>query len=143
VITPNDDGTFTLNNPPEGVSADAWYWDQSLRDFGPGYVPPGFNELIIFDFTEGDGRKLMDSRLAEPYIIPENYPRVIFTVEESEALSIIGAEIGIYVAESRARWITQGGVDEEWDTYLGHLDALGLEEFVQIHRDALDRFRNS
>ncbi|MDR0898385.1 MAG: extracellular solute-binding protein, partial [Oscillospiraceae bacterium] len=35
VITKHEDGTFTLNNPPEGISADAWYWEQSLRDFGP------------------------------------------------------------------------------------------------------------
>ena len=38
VITKNSDGTYTLNNPPEGTSADAWYCDQSLRDFGPRYI---------------------------------------------------------------------------------------------------------
>ena len=141
VITPHEDGTFSLNNPPEGVSADAWYWDQSLRDFGPGYVPPGFNERLIFNPAEGDGRKLADSQLAEPYVIQDNFPRVIFTVEENEQLAIIGAELSSHVEEMRARWITQGGIDEEWDQYIAHLQTIGLDEFTEIHRVAFERFR--
>ena len=52
------DGTYTLNNPPEGTSADAWYWDRSLRDFGPKYSSIEFDKLIILDPTEGDGLKV-------------------------------------------------------------------------------------
>lgn len=44
VIEKNDDGTYTLMDPPAGTSADAWYWDQSLRDFGPKYVSPPFEK---------------------------------------------------------------------------------------------------
>ena len=44
--------------PPEGISADAWYWEQSLRDFGPKFVEPGFNEKLLLDPTAGDGFKL-------------------------------------------------------------------------------------
>ena len=46
VITKHDDGTYTLNDPPEGTSADAWYWDSSLRDFGPKYVSSEFEKNV-------------------------------------------------------------------------------------------------
>ena len=29
---------------PEGTSADAWYWDRSLRDFGPKYCSIEFDK---------------------------------------------------------------------------------------------------
>ncbi|MDF2611912.1 MAG: transporter substrate-binding protein, partial [Lachnospiraceae bacterium] len=46
VITKHDDGTYTLNDPPEGTSADSWYWDSSLRDFGPKYISAEFEKNI-------------------------------------------------------------------------------------------------
>ena len=68
VITKNDDGTYVLNDPPEGTSADAWYWDQSLRDFGPKFVEPGFSDKILLSKESGDGLKLELSKMADPYV---------------------------------------------------------------------------
>jgi putative aldouronate transport system substrate-binding protein len=139
VINKNDNGTYTLNNAPDGNN-DAWYWDQSLRDFGPKYVAPGFSDSIVFDKTVGDGRKLEDSKLADPYIM-EQYPLVIYTAEESEALAITGTEIGSYASQMRATFVTEGGVDEGWDAYVAQMEAIGLNEFVEIKVDAYNRFK--
>ncbi len=141
VITKNSDGTYAINNPPEGTSADEWYWNSSLRDFGPKYVEPGFSDKIIFDRSTGDGRKLEDSKLADPFIM-EQYPLVVFTPEESERLSITGTEIGTYVSQMRAEWIVNGGIEEGWDAYVTQLKNIGLDEFVQIKVDAYERFAN-
>ena len=111
-----------------------------MRDLGPKFSPPGWvSSRMQFDYTHGDGRKLYDSRLADPYIL-NSIPRVIFTVEEIEELSFLDVELRSFTLENRARWITQGGVDDDWDNYLATLQNLGVERFVQIHRDALERF---
>ncbi|MDR1542395.1 MAG: extracellular solute-binding protein [Clostridiales bacterium] len=140
VITKNSDGTYTLNNPPEGTSADAWYWDQSLRDFGPKFIAPGFSDLIKLDMTSGDGAKLEMSKLADPYIV-DQYPLVIFTEEESEELATLGADLDSYVSQSRIKWVTEGGIDEDWDAYLQQLKNMGLDRFVEIKMAALARAR--
>lgn len=138
VITKNEDGTYVLNDPPEGTSADAWYWDQSLRDFGPKFVEPGFSDKILLSKESGDGLKLELSKMADPYV-KQSYPSVIFTEEENNELSLIGTDIAEYVRQMRAKWVTEGGIDEDWDTYVEQLNAMGLERFVQIKVDALKR----
>ncbi len=139
VITKNSDGTYSLNNPPEGTSADAWYWDQSLRDFGPKFVDPNFNKNIKLDSTKGDGFKLEISKIADPFVtVP--FPDAIYTSDENTELATLTTDIGGYVLQTRANWITKGGIDEGWDEYVKKLNDMGLEKFVQIRMAAYDRF---
>ncbi|MDR1639172.1 MAG: extracellular solute-binding protein [Clostridiales bacterium] len=140
VITKNSDGTYSLNNPPEGTSADAWYWDQSLRDFGPKFIEPGFSEKILLDRTTGDGAKLELSKLADEFIV-DQYPLVIFTEEENNELASIGADLDSYVSQSRIKWITEGGIDQDWNAYIQQLKDMGLDRFVEIKMAALERAR--
>lgn len=139
VITKHDDGTYTLNDPPEGVSADAWYWDQSLRDFGPKYVSSEFEQNIVLSKESGDGLKVETSKLAEDFITTP-YPTVIHTVEENDELTVINADISSFVASKRAEWITTGGIEEGWDTYIEQLNQMGLERFLEIKTDAYSRY---
>ena len=140
VITKNNDGTYTLNDPPAGVSADAWYWDQSLRDFGPKFIESGFNSRILLSKTGGDGLKMESSKIADPYVM-EPYPNVIFTPEETSQLATLGTDIANYVNQMQAKWVSQGGIDADWDAYLRRLELMGLSRFVKIKLDAYTRFK--
>jgi putative aldouronate transport system substrate-binding protein len=140
VITKNADGTYTLNDPPAGTSADAWYWEQSLRDFGPKFVEPDFNSRILLSKTGGDGLKMETSKIADPYVV-EPYPNVIFTSAETEELATLGTDITNYVMQMQAQWLTRGGIDSGWDAYIRQLEVMGLERYVQIKTDAYRRYR--
>lgn len=139
VITKNADGTYELNNPPEGTSADAWYWDSSLRDFGPKFVSKDFQDKIKLSPTSGDGLKVELSKLGESTITTP-YPSVMFTNEENEERPTLTADIDKYVESMRAQWITEGGIDEGWDAYVEQLNAMGLERLIQIYTDAYARY---
>lgn len=138
VLTKNDDGTYSLNEPPQGVSADAWYWEQSLRDFGPKFVEPGFNEKLLLDPTTGDGFKLEIAKMAEDFVtVP--FPNLKYTQEENDELALLATDISGYCQQMRAKWVTEGGIEEEWDGYIEQLNAMGLERFVEIRMDAYNR----
>ncbi|MCL2702006.1 MAG: extracellular solute-binding protein [Defluviitaleaceae bacterium] len=138
VLTAHADGTYTLNEPPEGVGADRWYWDSSLRDFGPGFVEPGFSDLIKLDPTGGDGFKLEIAKMAEAYVtVP--FPALIYTAEETEELTFLQVDINAYVNQTQARWITQGGIEAEWDDYIAQLNLMGLERLIEIRLAAYER----
>ncbi|GJM69723.1 hypothetical protein HMSSN036_19390 [Paenibacillus macerans] len=85
VIRKNDDGTYTLMDPPEGTSADAWYWEQSLRDFGPKYVSPSFEKNIVLNPEAGDGLKLEIDKMGSEYVTTP-FPNVMYTAEEFQEL---------------------------------------------------------
>ncbi|WP_223068626.1 extracellular solute-binding protein [Paenibacillus caui] len=141
VVQKNDDGTYALMTPPEGTSADAWYWEQSVRDFGPKYVSPSFEKKIKLDPTTGDGLKLSIDKLGSDYVTTP-FPSVMYTAEEFQELPTLTTDIDTYIKTTRAEWITKGGIDEQWDGYVKKLNDMGLEQLVKIRTDAFDRYMN-
>lgn len=142
VIEAHADGTYSLNNPPEGISADSWYWESSLRDFGPSYVSPDFESRIKLNPESGDGLKLEINKLGRDYVV-DSYPKVMFTIEEYEELPLLTTDINSYIETTRARWITGGGIDAEWDEYIAQLERMGLERLVEIYVAAYDRYMDA
>ena len=55
-------------------------------------------------------------------------------------LTAVSADIDKYVETTRAKWVTEGGIDEEWDAYIEQLKTMGLEQLVQIYTDAYERY---
>ncbi|OZQ76027.1 extracellular solute-binding protein [Paenibacillus odorifer] len=141
VIKKNDDSTYTLMDPPAGTSADAWYWDQSLRDFGPKYVSPSFESKIVLNPESGDGLKLQLDKLGSEYVTTP-FPNVMYTSEEFEELPTLTTDIDSYVNTMRAQFISKGGIDEGWDAYVSKLNKMGLEKLVKIRTDAYTRYMN-
>ncbi|HZG85796.1 extracellular solute-binding protein [Paenibacillus sp.] len=140
-IEKHGDGTYSLMAPPEGTSADAWYWENSLRDFGPKYVSPGFEKNIKLDPTTGDGLKLELDKLGKQFVT-EPYPEVMHTAEEYQELPTLTTDINSYIASTRAQWVTKGGIDEGWDAYVQQLNEMGLQRLIQIYEDAYERYMN-
>ena len=138
VIEDNGDGTYSLLDPPEGTSADAWYWEQSLRDFGPKYVPTTFNEKLKLSPDSGDGLKVEISKLGEAYIT-EPFPNIMYTIEEYEELATLTTDIDKYVKTTMAKWVTEGGIDESWDDYVSKLNEMGLDRLIEIRMDGYAR----
>lgn len=135
------DGTYTLMAPPEGTSADAWYWEKSLRDFGPKYASPEFEKSVKLDPTSGDGLKLELDKLGRDYVT-EPYPDVMYTAEEYQELPTLTTDINSYILSTRAQWVTSGGIDENWDAYVKQLNDMGLPKLIKIYEDAYDRYMN-
>ncbi|MEK0317471.1 extracellular solute-binding protein [Cohnella sp. 56] len=140
-ISKNEDGTYSLMDPPEGTSADAWYWDSSLRDFGPKYVSPEFEKKIKLDPATGDGLKLQLDSLGKNYVT-QPFPDVMYTVEEYAEMPTLTTDIESYIKSNRAKWITKGGIDQEWDAYVKKLNDMGLQKLIKIYSDAYDRYQN-
>lgn len=139
VISKHDDGTYTLNDPPEGTSADSWYWDSSLRDFGPKYVSKEFEKKISLSPDSGDGLKAELSKISDKTVtLP--YPNVMYTNEENEELPTLTTDIDKFVETTRAKWVTEGGIDEGWDAYVKQLNDMGLDTLIKIYTDAYNRY---
>ena len=75
-----------------------------------------------------------------PYFPEEYYPNTFLSLEESELVSELQADIEEYVKQMYAKWISEGGIDEEWDSYLAKLDSMGLAEYLAQYQSALDRY---
>lgn len=70
----------------------------------------------------------------------ESYPSVVYSLEEIDTINEYISDIKDYVSETSANWLINGGVDEEWDTYLKQLDSLGVNDVVAAWQSAYDRY---
>lgn len=77
----------------------------------------------------------------EPYLMDkeEVFYQNVYTSEEGEIRNRTIGEVEPYVIETMAKWITKGGVDEEWDDYLKQLDILGVQDWTGVMQAAYDR----
>lgn len=141
VINKDENGDYTLLDPPEGTSADAWYWEQSLRDFGPGYVTDELTDKLHLSPDSGDGLKLELAKLGDDYI-GTPFPVVMYTAEETEELATISTDTDKYISEMEAAWVTDSSrdIDAEWDEYINQLNIMGLERLIEIKVEVYNRY---
>ncbi|MDF2802201.1 MAG: sugar transporter substrate-binding protein [Anaerocolumna sp.] len=132
--------SYSLLPPTDGNSADTFAWISSLRDFGPKYVEDGFNDKVNLPTDSGDGLKLQLDKELREYAKPA-YPNVSYTNEQLNELSILYLDINSYVTTMQAKWVTEGGIDEEWDTYLDTLKQMGYDDFMKIQLDAYNNYQ--
>ena len=138
-ITDNGDGTYTVNVPTDGSSLDTSAWSNSFRDFGPKYMSADFQSKVVLPEDQGDGVKLALDAVNARYVTEDTnvaLPILHYTAEEEERLTTLGTDIYTYVESMYAHWVTEGGIEEEWDGYLAQLDQMGLPELLEIQKTA-------
>ena len=132
-------GTYTVLAPSDGNSADTFAWISSLRDFGPKYVADGFNDRVIYAAENGDASKLALDAEMKKYA-KEAYPNVSYTPDQLSTLATLFTDLDAYVSSNQATWVTEGGVDEQWDSYISQLEAMGYNDFIMIQQDAYNTY---
>lgn len=69
----------------------------------------------------------------------DTIPRVMMTTEELSRLAQIQPTISDIVDRYINQWVTGGVTDDNWNAYLGELQAAGVDELVSIYQSAVDR----
>lgn len=140
-VRENEDGTYDVLAPEDGSSLDTSAWSHSLRGFGPRYMTDEFAAKVNLPEDQGDGIKLKEDELNGKYVTYDRnigLPMMQYTEEELTRINEIGTDVYTYCEAQYAKWVVEGGIDEEWDGYLEQLKNMGAEELVSIHRNAYD-----
>ena len=65
----------------------------------------------------------------------------IYTLSLHDALPI--SDIKKYAEQKKADWILNGGIDEEWDSYLKKMEKYGLSDYLSIKQKYFDQYQDS
>ncbi|MFD2612446.1 extracellular solute-binding protein [Paenibacillus gansuensis] len=80
----------------------------------------------------------IDKHLKDPYI-----PHIMFYEPKvAEKMALLSPQIYGLIDNTRRKWITDGGVEQEWDSYIKELDKAGWNEFLDYVQEAYDRFNS-
>ncbi|MFR3482336.1 MAG: hypothetical protein ACLTXL_01820 [Clostridia bacterium] len=64
----------------------------------------------------------------------------VYSVEDTQRLSILQQDIDTYLSDMTAKFITGEVGFDQWDAYKQRIEQLGLEEYRQITQRALDTY---
>ena len=138
-VIENDDGTYGVAPTPEGIGLSEW---RDLETIGPGFITSididTYLNLFIFEAAEMCGTVKYDTYHDQ---WPEMYwPRPMMSSAQINEEQAMLPDIRALVMKTLARWITEGGADEEWDQFQEDMNSIGLPRLMEIWQENLDKF---
>ncbi|MCU6709952.1 extracellular solute-binding protein [Paenibacillus sp. J5C_2022] len=128
-------------NNPDGMTLDQAISRELVAPFTS--HPIVREERFAWDTGEGLEEVMEAAAWLEPYKPKEVWPAFIFTAEENERIVALSNDIGTYVGEMRAQFVTgKVSVEEAWDEYISTIERMGLNDYMAIYEAAYERYKN-
>ncbi|NBJ68842.1 MULTISPECIES: extracellular solute-binding protein [Clostridia] len=126
-------------------STDGLTFEQELAKYltWPGGGYPGLVKEEYFKGLENAEDSRKSAEKLEPYIIDEVWPSFTYTKEENDLLASIGTDIQKYVIEMRDKFISGDIPLSEWDSYTQTVKDMGLEDYLKVQKQALERYKSN
>ena len=105
------------------------------------------NEYYDVYVTQPEDAKWRLDNMHETYLQDMNskyvYPNVFMSIDDTNKVSQYDTDIKKYAEQKKADWILNGGIDEEWDSYLKKMEKYGLSDFLSIKQKYFDQYQDS
>ncbi|GIN74145.1 sugar ABC transporter substrate-binding protein [Bacillus sp. J14TS2] len=137
------DDKYEIIDAPEGYSSGEWRVKETpYNSFVYGFTNEQQEQLDTSNLKEGhiDPDSPEWYELRKPYMEDWVYPKVLFTNEQYKGISRYDTDITDHTDQMAAKWITEGGIDQDWDEYINTLNQMGLEDFIDIYQTAYDTY---
>ncbi|TLS49020.1 extracellular solute-binding protein [Paenibacillus antri] len=101
-----------------------------------------YEHLDIVDYVEPRAaQRIKDSAdIYVPQMEDERFPNVFFLDEELQTIERLKPDISAYVNKTRAKWLLEGGVEQEWEHFQATLKKMGIDELLAVHQAGYDRY---
>ena len=75
-----------------------------------------------------------------PFATVDVYPDLYLTKAQNDVVTTLSVDIESYVDKTQAKWITDGGVEREWESFLAQLKRMRLDEYLKALQDAYSSY---
>lgn len=76
-----------------------------------------------------------------PFAPKEVWPDFTYTQKENERLVVVQTDINGYVSKMQGEFISSKTPLSQWDSYVEQIKKMGLDELMQIHQAAYERYK--
>ena len=105
------------------------------------------NEYYDVYVTQPEDAKWRLDNMHETYVQDMNskyvYPNVFMSIDDTNKVSQYDTDIKKYAEQKKADWILNGGIEEEWDSYLEKMEKYGLSDYLSIKQKYFDQYQES
>lgn len=119
---------------------DASFSEQVSQYFTfPGGGSPTMIMQQSFRGAESSDISIEAAKMIEDDLIEGPWPAILHTEEENKQLQGFGADIEKYVDEMRDKFIAGEEPFSKWDDYVGELEKMGIDDYMELKQEALER----
>lgn len=146
-IEDKGDGTYKVLPPADPqMDPGTWKWTNTWADNGPMYIADelelelGSDMQSIAEQTE-PYNAILDSLDTENNLLHGMFLK--YTVEDNNQLSLNNTQLMNLAMSKFAKWVTEGGIEKEWDNYVDEMYNLGLQQNIDIMQKYYDDFKKA
>jgi putative aldouronate transport system substrate-binding protein len=136
-LVKDDKGVVTMKNPPAGVTTQEYRFAETQPGVPLAATMELYRTLFPAPIYEMKGATI--DKYYAPYWPKEFWSNPLMAPDDMKQLNAMDADIRNYVTKTQAKWITQGGIETEWNDYLKQLETLGLSKVLKIRQAGFDR----
>lgn len=146
-IAKNDDDTYTVL-PPEDPQMDpgTWKWTSTWADNGAFYISDDIKLTLGTDMQE----VLAHSEVLKPAlsnINPEEdiFPSVFikYSSQDNNTMSLNNTNLMNLADTNFAKWVTSGGIEQEWDSFVKEAEKAGLQQNLEIMQRYFEEYKKN
>jgi putative aldouronate transport system substrate-binding protein len=137
-LVKDEKGVVTMKTPPAGMTTQEYRFAETQPDMPLAATMELYRTLFPAPIYEMKGAQI-DQNYA-PFWPTEFWSNPLIAPDLMKQLNAFDTDIRNYVTKTQAKWITQGGIETEWNDYLKQLEILGLSKMLAIRQAAYDRF---
>lgn len=141
-IKDNGDGSYAVLPPADpAMDPGTWKWTSTMADNGAFYIPDTLKLTLGKDMQE----VLEQSKPIEaiPIDVDNDVPGVFlkYTTADNSTLGLNNTNLMNLANTSFAKWVTKGGVEAEWDSYVKESEKAGLKQNLEIMQKYYDEYK--
>lgn len=144
-IADNGDGSYSVL-PPKDPQMDpgTWKWTSTWADNGAFYISDDIKLTLGTDMQEVlDHSESLQEALSR--INPEEdiYPSVFikYSSQDNNTMSLNNTNLMNLADTSFAKWVTSGGIEQEWDSYVQEAEKAGLPQNLEIMQRYFEEYK--
>ena len=143
-IEKTGEDSYEVLPPADGeTDPSTWKWTTTLADLGPGWIRDDIDVVLPTDLQEAvDQSEPLADALANMDPVEDVFPSEFLSLTEDDASTISLNETNFVsiATQNWATWVTEGGVEDQWETYVQELEAGGLTQNVEIYQGYYDEY---
>lgn len=144
-IKDNGDGSYAVLPPADpNMDPGTWKWTSSMADNGAFYIPDSLKLTLGKDMQE----VIEQSKPIEAIhidvdndVLPSTFMK--YSTADNNTMALNNTNVMNLANTSFAKWVTKGGVEAEWDTYVKESEKAGLKQNVEIMQKYYDEYKKN
>jgi putative aldouronate transport system substrate-binding protein len=143
-IEDNGDGTFSVLPPQdENMDPGTWKWTSTWADNGPMYIADSLELTLGSDMQSvGSQTEALMPAFENIDTINDVFPGMFvkYSIEDNNQMTLVNTELMNLAMAKYSQWITEGGIEAEWDGYVEQLINMGINDNIGIMQSYYDDY---